>query len=90
MLNYDKDNALSVYGNDQSWVEEILEATQSGKVKLYEKKRYDDGYPNSIYYHTGRDGYAIYASVNQDRCWRQNQENYCGLIPSPNFVRYSR
>jgi RHS repeat-associated protein len=86
-LNYDKDNALSVYGNDEAWVVKIINESIKGEIKRYAYQEYRDGGPRSIYYFTPQnDGSAVYASVNQYRCWKEG--NYCSVVPDPIIVNY--
>ena len=86
-LNLDVDNALSVCGNDPDWVRKINKAAEDPKneMKRYAYKEYRDGYPRSIYYFTGvNDGAAVYASKNQQNCWKNN--NNCYVVPNPVIV----
>ncbi len=87
-LNLDKDNALSVYGNDAAWVIKInreAENPESKYMKRYAYHVYPDGDPRSIYYFTGvNDGAAVYASTNQQNCWKKELD--CYEAPNPVIV----
>ena len=55
------------------------------EMKRYAYKEYRDGNPRSIYYFTGvPDGAAVYASKNQQNCWKNNEN--CYVVPYPVIV----
>jgi RHS repeat-associated protein len=87
-LNLDKDNALSVYGcYEDAWVIKINKAAldPSNEMKRFADTEYRDGNPRSIYFFTGRkNGAAVYASTNQQNCWKNNKN--CYEVPNPRIL----